>query len=380
MPWEDAYWSHTGDNRFTNTSSNAWFGIHTEIERDFTSKGISLAAPREVGGGAMGFGKRPYLHDSYAEMLKSTTDKEAFDRLAMRGYFPGRAMLERPYGSKHYQEMKYQKPVSPLMAQTPPELEILGRPEFDIPTGFTMENPMWMHGYVCLTNVSRLKVCVVDDGTTEGIEIYDGISNRYTKEALLTTGKRFNILIYNIYQIRQTSPYVYIFIHDGSSWRKCTSTECGGRICGKIEAMPGKEVWGAYDCWLSYFDNTRWETGSGYGSWDAANSRWEADQVPGYSWYRFRPFELGTWVEGYKPDYLRVTFSGVTTLTIYLRATDNTWIVAHSCYLGTGATSGEILLIDWSGVPSSDDIYYLYCYTDDCPLDAVFYVTNIEFQ
>ena len=372
MPWEDCCFAHTDDNRFTNTNTNAWFGIKDDSERDFSSKGMAIgAARREIGGAGLGFGKRPYLHSDYAEMLKSTTDKEAFDRMASRGYFPGRTLLERPYGSRHYQEMKYQKPVAPLLAETPSDLQ-LERPEFEIPTVPAMGSPMWVHGYICLTDVSRLKVCVVDDGTTDGIEIYDGISNRYTKEALLTTAKRFNVLIHNIYQVRQTSPYVYIFVHDSSSWRKCTSTECGGRICDKVEVIPGKEVWGAYDCWLSYFDNTRWEvTGYKMGSWDAANNRWEADQVPGYSTHRLQIRTDGplspTWHVNYRPNYMRVTFTGVSPLDMELQDQQYTAIVNEST-----ALSGIAYSIIWDGY----DIRLMYFYH----ADTIFYITNIEFQ
>ncbi|GAI96272.1 unnamed protein product, partial [marine sediment metagenome] len=146
MPWEDCYFAHTDDNRFTNTNTNRWFGIKDDSERDFSSKGMAIGAVRrEIGGAGLGFGKRPYLHTDYHEMMKSTTDKEAFDRMAAGGYFPGRALLERPYGSRHYQEMKYQKPVAPLLSETPPDLQ-LEPPEFEIPTAPAMENPMIIYG------------------------------------------------------------------------------------------------------------------------------------------------------------------------------------------------------------------------------------------
>jgi len=367
MPWEDCYFARTDDNRFINTNCNRWFGIKDETERDFSSKGMAVGAVRrEIGGVGMGFGKRPYLHTDYHEMLKSTTDYEAFNRMAASGYFPGRSLLERPYGSRDYQEMKYQKPVAPLMAETPPELKI-ERPEFEIPMIPSMETPMWIHGYVCLTNVSRLKVCLVDDGTAEGIEIYDGISARYTKEALLTTSKRFNILVYNIYQVRQTSPYIYIFVHDGNSWRKCTSTECGGRICDKIEVIPGKEVWAKHDCWMAYFDDNYWESGT-YGVWDALENRWEAE--PYQNFYGIALLALPTWVEDYRPEKVKITFTGVATLQCIMYDTEGfPWFL-----IGDDAiTSGKELTINWQG-------YDIYTLTVKSYGESVFYVTNIEFS
>lgn len=384
MPWEDCYFAHTDDNRFTNTNCNVWFGIKDESEKDYSSKPKSIATAIdriEVGGGGLGFGKRPYLHTDYAEMLKSTTDKEAFDRLAAGGYFPGRALLERPYESRHYQEMKYQKPVAPLLAETSPDLQLV-RPEFEIPdipgvpTVSDKGRPMWVHGYVCIAdNVSRLKVCLTDDSTAEGIEVWDGSTYRFTKDALVDS-RQLSIYIFNIAQVRQTSPYVYLYFLVDGTWRKCTSTECGGVICSGVEAIPGRDVWINDGC--TYFDNTHWEiTGVNFGSWET--TYWESDQVVGDTYHRLRLNELGTWVEGYKPNYLKLTFSGVSTLNVYLAAGSwGQWIVSRACVLGTGATSRQMLPISWATYPD-DDIINLYCHNNDCTTEAVFYITNIEF-
>lgn len=377
MPWEDCYFAHTDDNRLTNTNCNTWFGIKDDTERDFSSKGMAIGtARREIGGAGLGFGKRPYLHSDYAEMMKSTTDKEAFDRMAAGGYFPGRALLERPYGSRHYQEMKYQKPVAPLLASTPPELS-LERPELEIPeipgipAFLERGRPMVARGYVCITNVSRMKICLEDNALADGIEFYDGNTFRFTKEALIDSDQ-FLVYIYNIVQIRQTSPHVYFFFFVSGSWRKCTSTE-GGIISEAIEAIPGRSFWGKESpCWLVRLSTIYWKGNATENpTWDG--TKW-CDTVYQQPRIRLEPANGATWHNNFRPSKMRITCTATGTSLWTLKDTDGHYI----CTALKG--SGDEIMLDGSdggdGWDGADIAEFLVYETDPGPLC----VTNIEFS
>lgn len=69
-----------------------------------------------------------------------------------------------------------------------------------------------------------------------------------------------------------------------------------------------------------YFDNTCWTATTG--SWDSVNNKWLIEHI-GNSSYAIELHELGTWVEGYRPETFIVTFEGTGTANIYLKDTDN---------------------------------------------------------
>jgi len=377
MPWEDCYFAHTDDNRFTNTNCNRWFGIKDDTERDFSSKGMAVGAVRrEIGGAGLGFGKRPYIHTDYHGMLKSTTDKEAFDRMAAGGYFPGRSLLERPYASRDYQEMKYQKPVAPLLAKTPPELKI-ERPEFEAPKAPEfpafpeISKPIIIQGYICITDVSRVKVCLEDDSSADGIEFFDGNSARFTKEGLVDSDQIL-LYIYNIVQIKQTSPYIHIFFFVNGSWRKATSTE-GGLLSEKIEVIPGKRFQGnPASCWLVRLNTTYWKGNA------IENPTWDGTKWcdSGYAQPRVRlePADGATWHQGFRPTKMRVTCSATGSSLWSLKDTNNSYICTAS------KNSGDIIMLDGSdggnGWQGADIAEFLVYEVDPDPLC----VTNIEFS
>lgn len=132
--------------------------------------------------------------------------------------------------------------------------------------------------------------------------------------------------------------------------------------------------------WHSIFDNTCWEiTGVNFGSWET--DKWEADKVPGYTEWRLRLYDIGSWSTELRPTKLRVTFTGMSKLDVYLDTTESAYpnsLVQRSCALGTGAESLEELDIDatkWN----DNDIHRLYFNTGSCDSIQVFYITNIEF-
>lgn len=371
MPWEDCYFAHTDDNRFTNTVHNAWFGIHDESESEHRNKTVGrVTIKREIGGAGMGFGKRPYLHSDYNEMLKSTTDKEAFDRMAARGYFPGRATLERPYGSKHYQEMKYQKPVPPILAETPPELS-LERPEFEIPDVAAPGLPTAIIGRLGIPHqASRVKFCTTDSYTADGIEIFDGNTVRVGTEGTIDFGK-INISIYNIAQLRQTSPYIYMFIFDPTvgeiKWRKCTSAEAGDELSTAILIKPGRLVQ-YYTRWLSIFNDTAWtaDWASGLGYWKGDTNRWYSELDP--SWYSLWLKDIGSWVTSYRPTKMKLSGFPATLQQVYLYDSSGYAIVDQAA-----VAAGDELTITNTYNRDIDTLYTIWT------AGSAYYLNNIQF-
>lgn len=383
MPWEDCYFAHTSDNRFTNTNCNRWYGIKDEETRTFASKGMTLPKKTEVGGAGLGYGIRPYFYNDYHTMLKASNDDLIFQSEAR--YDLG----EQPYANKYYQDMKYQKPVPELLSQTSPELDIQ-RPTFEIPDipspAFPDKGrPMWVHGYICITDVSRLKVCAKNNKDAEGIEIYDLRTHRFAKEALIESCGLFGLYIFNVVQIRQTSPYIYFFIFDSSinDWRAPTSTE-SVRLNAAMPAIPSFEIWGRTSCpgWNVVLDNTYWQPfGSGFGDWDG--SKWTADFYDGpgaNDYYRIVLTEIGTWSEplGQTIDKLRLTFSA-TYLDYAIFSSDDVTLASGSYYGGNPLESGDEITLSWGA--SSGYLDRILTNTQTTPNRLVTYnISNIEIH
>jgi len=111
-------------------------------------------------------------------------------------------------------------------------------------------------------------------------------------------------------------------------------------------------------------DDTFWTPSLGL--WIAAqNVWWPEDDGDGMPTVQLT--ELGTWVEAFRPTYLRITTGGpATTFVVFL-----TDAVGHELGSSLTYTSGTRLLLSWL----ADDIDYMLIRTEP-PVD--FYVTNIE--
>jgi hypothetical protein len=140
--------------------------------------------------------------------------------------------------------MKYKKPSGTPSPEEDLEQVAIEMPEIDIPAATL---PCRIYGFICIDDdVSRVKVCLTNDSTAEGIEIYDGNTLRYKKEGDIVS-RILNVYIHNIAYVHQTSPYVYLFFLVDGTWRACTSTE-GGIFASKIEVISGKQVWNNIGC------------------------------------------------------------------------------------------------------------------------------------
>ncbi|MCK4252576.1 hypothetical protein KAX97_14100 [candidate division WOR-3 bacterium] len=109
--------------------------------------------------------------------------------------------------------------------------------------------------------------------------------------------------------------------------------------------------------WVARFDNTKWTADSNI-SWDG--TQWDGSGAdPAIK-------DTGTWVVGYRPTKVRITFSGDATLHIYVIDSNEAIIANHS-----GVSSGDELAITF-GSYDIDKISF----TDGT---AALLVTNIEF-
>jgi len=123
--------------------------------------------------------------------------------------------------------------------------------------------------------------------------------------------------------------------------------------------QPGQDI-----CTL-HCDNTYWTPY--LGTWNSTQNIWEpegdADGLPSVGLV-----ELPTWVQGYRPVFLRVTCGGPAT-TFVLFIVD---AVGHELASSLTYSSGALLLLSWL----VNDIDYILIRTEP-PVD--WYLTNIEF-
>lgn len=109
--------------------------------------------------------------------------------------------------------------------------------------------------------------------------------------------------------------------------------------------------------WSAYFDNTVWSANQGSWSgsdWDSSGNSVILD-------------ELGTWVEGFRPTNIRITFTGSGGLLSAVQGTDT----GFGAYVNTSnVTSGQSLALSFS----SNDILDIGMFGS-----SAFTVTNIEF-
>jgi hypothetical protein len=113
--------------------------------------------------------------------------------------------------------------------------------------------------------------------------------------------------------------------------------------------------------WVSYFDDNYWEINDN-GTWQAGDNEW-ASSGGG----ELALLSIGTWVEGYRPTQIRITFTGVPNVSFTLG--DGT----HTISSAGSYSSGVAQDITFVG----NDIATLDMgQTDNDP----FQVTNIEFS
>jgi len=93
--------------------------------------------------------------------------------------------------------------------------------------------------------------------------------------------------------------------------------------------------------WEEYFANSYWEINTDFnlGTWDAVNSEWDSETDSGVEVLELK--DIGTWTNKYKPDKIRITFTGATEVTFFLIDSDGN-IIANKGALGHYIyTSGE---------------------------------------
>ena len=122
--------------------------------------------------------------------------------------------------------------------------------------------------------------------------------------------------------------------------------------------------------WTSYLNNTYWQADSGEepctATWNG--SAWVACEYAAANWYWCYLKVTGSWMTGYRPTKIRVTWTGGGTFEeLKLEAPNGTLVVNESA-----ATSGTEYDID----PMGDDIYSLWLSDQG---GGAFTVTNIEF-
>lgn len=106
---------NTADNTFWNTEDNEWYGERgirpNRRPRRPRKPVLPLAAPA-----APYPGIRPYMYDSYFDMITSPTHKAIFDAYELAGVPISAAAFETPYLSVDYSDMKYQPPLMRMWA------------------------------------------------------------------------------------------------------------------------------------------------------------------------------------------------------------------------------------------------------------------------
>lgn len=118
--------------------------------------------------------------------------------------------------------------------------------------------------------------------------------------------------------------------------------------------------------WEVHHNNTNWSATTGM--WSAGT--WES--LDGY----LELIELGTWVEGYRPTKIRITYTGDPNTALYLRDSNNA-IIAQE---GNTFTFTYQSLEEENITFGNYDIRKIEMYNDwgDDP-DVYINVTNIEF-
>jgi len=112
-------------------------------------------------------------------------------------------------------------------------------------------------------------------------------------------------------------------------------------------------------------DNTYWTPD--LGTWDSAQNIWNTEN-DGDGMPTVLLFKLGTWVEGFRPVYLRLTCGGpATTFLVFLVDAVGEELCSSLDY-----SSGTRLLLSWF----ADDIEYIRIRTEP-PVD--WHLINIEF-
>jgi len=112
-------------------------------------------------------------------------------------------------------------------------------------------------------------------------------------------------------------------------------------------------------------DNTYWTPY--LGTWNSTQNIWEPEpNIDGMPTVGMQ--HLGTWVDGYRPVFVRVTYQGATPNFI-LSLTDT--VGNQLCWLAQ-YVSGSLLLLSWIG----EDIDYIYMRREGV---ETYIITNIEF-
>jgi len=117
--------------------------------------------------------------------------------------------------------------------------------------------------------------------------------------------------------------------------------------------------------WVERFDDSYWEVwpDTPLGSWDNPNQEWDSEESGGNRWLYLS--EIGTWVEGFRPFKIRVTFTGADSLYISLVDSD----LNELC--GEVVSSGETINLTDHG--HNIMLFGAVIGEDD------FSITNIEF-
>jgi len=123
--------------------------------------------------------------------------------------------------------------------------------------------------------------------------------------------------------------------------------------------QPGQDI-----CTINC-DNTYWDPY--IGTWNSTQNIWEpepdGDGLPAVGL-----LPLGTWVEGYRPVFIRLTYQGVTP-NFFLSLVD---AVGHALFDSEQYVSGTLGLLSWL----ADDIGYIYMRREGL---ETYIITNIEF-
>ena len=119
--------------------------------------------------------------------------------------------------------------------------------------------------------------------------------------------------------------------------------------------------------WVSIFDNTDWEN-SQNAAW--STDRWVLDLSAGT---QAQLGELGTWVEGFRPTKIRVTFAGGynDTATLEIAAGGEDPLIADVDNYVSGAEAA----LNFAGI----DIWRLIVRRTEGPPAPDYEITNIEF-
>jgi hypothetical protein len=115
--------------------------------------------------------------------------------------------------------------------------------------------------------------------------------------------------------------------------------------------------------WEEKTDTTYWEAAT-YGSW--SGTAWNSGTFDGHPFIQIS--NASTWNIGYRPKYIKITFTGTTTINFNLQSLDGMEEVTV-----TGMTSGQVVTS-----PFSDYDMFLLTISGPIPEQA-FQVTKIEF-